>query len=115
MTANTDLRSVREFQQLVIREREGAMVRLGDVADVVLGAEDYDTAVNFSGQTAVFIGVWALPNANALDVIKRVRVEMDSIQKELPEQLKAGVAYDATRYIQSAIEEVVRTLAETLL
>src|SRR5512139_2096694 len=66
LTANTDLRSVKEFQQLVIRERDGAMVRLGDVAEVVLGAEDYDTAVNFSGQTAVFIGVWALPNANAL-------------------------------------------------
>jgi multidrug efflux pump len=115
LTANTDLRSVREFQQLVIRERDGAMVRLGDVADVVLGAEDYDTAVNFSGQTAVFIGVWALPNANALDVIKRARVEMASIQKELPEQLQARVAYDATSYIQSAIEEVVRTLAETLL
>src|SRR5574341_2094888 len=115
LTTNTDLRSVQEFQQLPIRERQGAMVRLGDVADVVLGAEDYDAAVNFTGQTAVFIGVWALPNANALDVIKRVRVEMASIQKELPEQLKAGVAYDATRYIQSAIEEVVRTLGDTLL
>ena len=115
LTANTDLRSVKEFQQLVIRERDGAMVRLGDVADVVLGAEDYDTAVNFSGQTAVFIGVWALPNANALDVIKRVRTEMSSLQTELPEQLKAGVAFDATTYIRNAIDEVVQTLAETLL
>ncbi len=115
LTANTDLRSVREFQQLVVRERQGALVRLGDVADVVLGAEDYDTAVNFTGQTAVFIGVWALPNANALDVIKRVRVEMSSLQKELPQQLQARVAFDATSYIQSAIDEVVHTLAETLL
>src|SRR5919201_1768992 len=62
LTANTDLRSVKEFKDLVGREREGAVVRLGDVADVVLGAEDYDAAVNFSGQTAVFIGVWSLPN-----------------------------------------------------
>jgi multidrug efflux pump len=115
LTANTDLRSVREFQQLVIRERNGAMVRLGDVAEVVLGAEDYDTAVNFSGQTAVFVGVWALPNANSLDVIKRVRAELDSLQKDLPEQLQARVAFDATTYIQNAIDEVVRTLAETLL
>src|ERR671931_1266817 len=76
LTANTDLRSVPEFKQLVVRERAGAVVRLGDVADVVLGAEDYDTAVNFSGQTAVFIGVWSLPNANSLDVIRRVRAEM---------------------------------------
>ncbi|MFN0064443.1 MAG: efflux RND transporter permease subunit [Myxococcaceae bacterium] len=115
LTANTDLRSVKEFQQLVIREREGAVVRLGDVADVVLGAEDYDSVVNFSGQTAVFIGVWSLPNANSLDVIKRVRVELDSLQKEIPDQLKATVAYDATAYIQDAIDDVVRTLAETLL
>ena len=115
LTANTDLRSVAEFQQLVIRERAGAVVRLRDVADVALGAEDYDAAVNFSGQTAVFIGVWTLPNANSLDVIRRVRAEMASLQKELPEQISARVAYDATTYIESAIRDVVRTLAETLL
>ena len=91
------------------------MVRLGDVADVVLGAEDYDTSVAFTGQTAVFIGIWVLPNANALDVIKRVRGEMDSIQKELPAQITARVAFDGTTYIRSAINDVVETLAETLL
>ena len=72
LTANTDLRSVDEFKQLVIRQTGGAVVRLSDIADVVLGAEDYDTAVDFTGQTAVFVGIWALPNANSLDVIKRV-------------------------------------------
>src|SRR5215467_13895437 len=115
LTANTDLRSVKEFQQLVIRHSNGAVVRLGDVADVVLGAEDYDTAVNFSGQTAVFIGVWALPNANSLDVIKRVRKELSSLQKEIPSQIQAVIAYDGTAYIQNAIDEVVTTLGETLL
>src|SRR6266540_4213132 len=115
LTANTDLRSVREFQQLVVREREGAVVRLSDVADVVLGAEDYDAAVNFSGQTAVFVGIWALPNANALDVIKKIRVEMDGLQREIPEQVKAFIAYDATAYIQSAVHEVESTLRDTLL
>src|SRR5512144_1945758 len=115
LTANTDLHSEQEFRQLVVREKDGAKIRLGDVADVVLGAEDYDTAVNFSGQTAVFIGVWALPNANSLDVIKRVRSEMTAMQKELPEQIKAVIAYDGTAYIESAIHEVEHTLAETLL
>jgi multidrug efflux pump len=91
------------------------VVRLSDVADVVLGAEDYDSDVSFRGQTAVFVGVWALPNANSLDVIKRTRVEMAQIQKELPQQIKAVIAYDATEYIQNAIDEVVKTLAETLL
>src|SRR5438477_3534712 len=115
LTANTDLRSREEFEQMVVRQSEGATVHLRDVADVVRGAEDYDTVVNFSGQTAVFIGVWSLPNANSLDVIKRVRVEMDSLQKELPEQIKATVAYDGTAYIRSAIREVVSTLRDTLL
>src|SRR5262249_2906541 len=115
LTANPDLRSREEFEQLVIRQGEGATVRLRDVADVVLGAEDYDSVVNFTGQTAVFIGVWALPNANSLDVIKRVRVELDSLKKELPEQIQATIAYDATAYIRSAISEVVETLLETVL
>jgi multidrug efflux pump len=115
LTANTDLRSPAEFEQMVVRQSGGATVRIRDIADVVLGAEDYDTAVNFTGQTAVFIGIWSLPNANSLDVIKRVRTEMASLQKELPEQIKATIAYDATAYIRSAISEVVTTLLETLL
>jgi len=115
LTTNTDLRSVKEFQQMAIREKNGAVVRLSDVADVVLGAEDYDSAVNFSGQTAVFVGIWALPNANSLDVIKRVRAEMTALQKEIPEQIKAVIAYDATSYIQSAIHDVESTLRDTLL
>jgi multidrug efflux pump len=115
LTANTDLRSAEEFKELVVRQSGGSPVRLKDIADVILGAEDYDTQVNFSGQTAVFIGVWALPNANALDVIKRVDVEMASLQKELPAQIKGIIAYDATKYIRSAISEVVQTLLETLL
>jgi multidrug efflux pump len=115
LTANTDLRSAKEFEQLVVRERDGAVVRLGDIAQVVLGAEDYDATVNFSGQTAVFIGVWALPNANSLDVIQRVRTEMTSIQREVPEQITARIAYDGTAYIKDAISEVQKTLGETLL
>jgi multidrug efflux pump len=115
LTANTDLRSVREFELLAVREQNGAVVRLGDVADVVLGAESYDEAVNFTGQTAVFIGVWALPNANSLDVIKDVRRELDALRAEVPEQIQVNLAYDGTEYIQNAIDEVVKTLSETLL
>jgi multidrug efflux pump len=115
LSTNTDLRSVREFQDMVIKRSGGVLVRLRDVADVVLGAEDYDTAVAFSGQTAVFIGVWSLPNANSVDVIAKVRSEMEALQKELPEQLHATIAYDATEYIKDAISEVEKTLRDTLL
>jgi multidrug efflux pump len=115
LTANTDLRSVQEFKRLVIREQNGAIVRLEDIADVALGAEDYNAEVRFSGQTAVFMGIWPLPNANSLDVIKRVRKEMASITKQLPNGLKGRIAYDGTAYINNAIHEVVKTLSETLL
>jgi len=115
LIANTDLSSVQEFKRLVIRDQNGTLVRLEDIADVVLGAEDYDTEVRFSGQTAVFMGIWPLPNANSIDVIRRVRVEMEAIQKELPSGLQARIAYDATDYITNAIKEVVKTLGETLL
>ena len=114
LTTNTDLESVEEFKQLVVREQDGAIVRLQDVAEVALGAVSYDERVNFSGETAVFVGVWVLPNSNALDVIERVRTELDAIQNDLPEQLNAAVAYDATKYIRSAIREVITTLSETL-
>ena len=115
LTANTDLRSVPEFRQMVIREENGALVRLGDIADVVLGAEDYNTEVRFSGQTAVFMGVWVLPNSNSLDVIKSVRAEIEKIKADLPSGMKAAVAYDATGYIRDALSEVTKTLIETLL
>jgi len=115
LTANTDLRSVDEFKNLVVRQNGDQLVRLSDLADVALGAEDYDSEVRFSGERAVFMGIWTLPNANALDVIKRVRTEMVAIQKELPEGLKGRIAYDATKYIDDAIHEVLKTLSETLL
>ncbi|MFN7966840.1 MAG: efflux RND transporter permease subunit [Acidobacteriota bacterium] len=115
LTANTDLRSVSEFEQMVIREDAGNYVRLGDVADVALGADDYDTEVRFSGETAVFMGIWVLPSANSVDVIQAVRKEIDSIQADLPTSMKAKVAYDATAYIKDALSEVIRTLGETLI
>jgi multidrug efflux pump len=115
LTANTDLHTVDDFKKLVVRQDKGNLVRLSDIADVELGAEDYNTEVRFSGQKAVFMGIWVLPNANSVDVIKRVRVEMEQIQKELPAGMKAEIAYDATAYINDAIHEVVKTLIDTLL
>ena len=115
LTTNTGLESVDEFKHLVVRERDGVIVRLEDVAEVALGAVSYDEQVNFTGQTAVFIGVWVLPNSNALDVMERVRTELELIKQDLPRQLRAEIAYDATKYIKSAIREVVTTLSETLV
>src|ERR1700736_2217284 len=115
LTANTDLHNADQIKQLVVRQDKGTLVRLGDIADVVLGAEDYNTEVRFSGQKAVFMGIWVLPNANSVDVIKRVRVELEQIKKELPSGMTGEIAYDATAYINDAISEVVKTLIDTLL
>jgi multidrug efflux pump len=82
---------------------------------VVLGAEDYDAEVRFSGKTAVFMGIWPLPNANSLDVIELVKKEMTAIQQDLPSGMQARIAYDSTDYINNAIHEVLKTLGDTML
>jgi len=115
LVANTDLRTVNEFRDLVVKQNNGVVVRLGEIADVVLGAENYDQDVRFNGETATFMGIWVLPTANSLEVIKNVRKTLPEIEKELPAGMKLGVPYDATEYIQDAINEVLHTLAETLL
>src|SRR5712692_6009885 len=114
LTANTDLHTADDFKRLVIRQENGKLIRLSDIADVVLGAEDYDTEVRFSQQRAVFMGIRVLPNANSVDVIKRARAEMEQIKHELPTGMQASVAYDATEYINDAMHEVFKTLIETL-
>ncbi|MET0216242.1 MAG: efflux RND transporter permease subunit [Vicinamibacterales bacterium] len=115
LVANTDLRTPEEFRQLVLKEDAGVVVRLADVADVVLGAENYEEDVRFNGQTAVFMGVWVLPTANSLEVIRRVRAEIPQIQAQMPAGMLAAIPYDATAYIEDAIGEVLTTLGETLL
>ena len=115
LVANTDLRTAEEFRQLVVKEQNGVVVRLGEIADVVLGAENYDQDVRFNGETATFMGIWVLPTANSLEVIRNVRAALPGIKAQLPAGMKLGVPYDATAYIQDAINEVLHTLSETLL
>jgi multidrug efflux pump len=115
LVANTDLRTADEFKQLVVKNNNGVVVRLGDIADVVLGAQNYDSEVRFNGETATFMGIWVLPTANSLEVIKQVRAAVPGIQAELPTGMHVGIPYDSTAYIQDAINEVLRTLTETLL
>jgi multidrug efflux pump len=115
LTAATDLATVEDFRRIVVRRSGDAVVRLEDVADVVMGADNYDQEVRFSGTKAVFMGVWVLPNANSLDVIAAVRDEMALIKAELPTGMQAEIAFDSTKYIDSAIDEVITTLTETVL
>jgi multidrug efflux pump len=115
LIANTDLRNSEDFKQLVVKQVNGVVVRLGEIADVQLGAENYDEDVRFNGETATFMGIWVLPTSNSLEVIKNVRKALPAIQEQLPAGMKLGVPYDSTEYIQDAINEVLHTLTETLL
>jgi len=115
LTAGTDLHSVEEFKRLAVKQKDGAIVRLEDVANVVLGAEEYDSNVSFSGKLAVFIGIKVAPDANILDVAGRVRDAMPDIRSQLPAGLSGEIVYDGTEFITSSIHEVVKTLVEALL
>jgi multidrug efflux pump len=115
LVANTDLKNVEQFRQMVVAERNGTIIRLEDVADVVLGAESYDEEVRFGGKTATFMGIWVLPTESTVEVMKRVKDAFPDIQASLPAGLNGLIAYDATQYIEDALREIVKTLSETLL
>ena len=114
LSASTDLHSLTQFRNLVIRQVNGGIVRLGDVAHVTLGAEDYDSQVAFDGNRGVFIGIQTVPSANLLAVISRVQRTLPQVFAQLPQGLAGAVIYDSTDFVNSSIREVVRTLAEAL-
>jgi multidrug efflux pump len=115
LVANTDLKTAEEFRQLVVKEGDGGVVRLGEIAEVALGAENYEQDVRFNGQTATFMGIWVLPTANSLEVMERVRAAMPDVEARLPAGMTTAIAYDGTKYIDDALHEVLKTLSETLL
>ena len=114
LTAATDLHTVDEFKQLVVKRSGDSLVRLADVASVTLGSENYDFNVAFDGKRSVFIGIKVAPEANILEVAKRVRAAFPEITQQLPAGVSGAIVYDATEFIDSSIVEVVKTLAEAL-
>jgi multidrug efflux pump len=114
LSASTSLHSADEFRNLVVKQSNGAVVRLKDVANVTLGAEDYETEVGFDGKQAVYIGIQVAPAANLLDVIQGVHNVFPEIQALLPRGLNGEIVYDSTEFVHSAIIEVIRSLLEAL-
>jgi multidrug efflux pump len=115
LAANTDVQSLEGFRHLVVKKQGDALVRLQDVATVVLGAENYDFNVAFSGQRSVFVGIKVAPKANLLDVTEKVRAALPEIAAQLPTGVSQRMAYDATTNITSSIKEVVKTLIQALI
>ncbi len=115
LTASTDPHSLDAFKRLVIRQANGAIVRLEDVATVVLGAQSYDFSVSYSGLSGVFIGIKPSPTANVLDVVRQVRADLPDIARQLPSGINQAIAFDATTFINASIKDVIKTLVEALL
>jgi multidrug efflux pump len=115
LTASTSLHSAEEFRNLVIKQSGGAIVRLKDVANVTLGAEDYESEVGFDGKLAVYIGIQVAPSANLLDAVAGIHKVFPDIQALLPHGLNGEIVYDSTEFVHSAINEVIRSLLEALV
>ena len=114
LTAATSLHSLQEFRELVIKQSGGVNIKLADIANVTLGADDYESSVSFNGKKAVYIGIQIAPSANLLDVITGVRAVYAVVKDQLPDGLNTEIVYDSTQFVNSAIDEVVRTLLEAL-
>jgi len=114
LSATTDVSDAAAFPELVVRADGQTLVRLKDVAQLELGAEDYDSASWYKGQTAIFIGIEQAPGANPLTVAGRVHTLMPEIRRQLPTGLAGHIPYDASVFIEDSIREVFRTLAEAV-
>ncbi len=115
LTASTDPHSLEAFKRLVVRQANGAIVRLEDVATVVLGAENYDFSVANNGHTGVFIGIKPAPTANLLQVARQVRATLPEIARQLPNGIHQAISFDGSIFINSSIRDVIKTLMEALL
>jgi multidrug efflux pump len=115
LTASTDLHSVAEFRALTVKAVGGGVVRLGDVAHVTLGADDYESGVSFNGKKGVYVGIQIVPSASLLSVIDGVKAALPAIQQLLPSGIQSSIIYDSTVFVSSSINEVESSLGETVL
>ncbi len=111
VSANTGLADVAQFKQMVVKSKNGALVRLEDIATVDLSAQSWTSSVAMNGQRAVFIGIQATPTGNPLTLVRDVRALLPEIERNLPPSVVMQVAYDSTRFIQASIDEVQFSLA----
>ena len=114
VTTNTGLTDVEQFRQMVVKSKDGALVRMKDIAQVELGAQSADASVSMNGQQAIFIGVNSTPTGNPLTIVADIRKLVPELQRNLPPSLKMEIVYDSTRFIQASIDEVQKTLLEAV-
>ncbi|WP_171257125.1 efflux RND transporter permease subunit, partial [Acinetobacter baumannii] len=114
-STNTSLTDVNQFRKMIVKAKDGGFVRMEDIATVELAAQSTDASVAFNGEHAIFIGVNATPQGNPLTLVKGVRALFPELERNLPPSMKMKVAYDSTKFIQSSIDEVEKTLGEAVI
>jgi multidrug efflux pump len=115
LVSTTNLHTLEEFKNLVIKQVNGSNIRLSDVATVELGADSYEANVAFDGRKGVFIGIQVAPSANLLTVANGIKAVFPDIKAQLPHELNGIIVYDSTDYVNSSIHEVATTLIEALV
>ena len=115
LSASTDLHSAQQYRDLTIKQVNGAIIRLSDVANVTLGSDDYESSVSYDGKKGVYLGIQTVPSASLLAVIGGVKAVLPEIQQALPAGLKSAIVYDSTVFVSSSINEVETSLIETIL
>ncbi|KYJ86062.1 efflux RND transporter permease subunit [Sulfurovum riftiae] len=116
LVAKTRLSSAKEFQKIIIRENEdGSKIYLKDISRVELGSESYISSAKLNGKPSAMLGIFQLPDANALNVAQQVKAKLEALQKTFPKEIKLAATYDTTKFVEVSIDEVVKTLFEALL
>ena len=111
----TDLNTPEQFENIILRDEAGYLVRLGDVASVEIGPEDDRIISRFKGKTAVALGVIKQSTANPLDVSAGIRERMAELEDKLPAGVQVNVAYDSSIFIQKSIDSVYTTIIEAVV
>ncbi len=115
LTTTTAVSDSESFRRLVVREENGTLVRLGDIATAELGAESYDFTTWYKGIPSVFIGIEPAPGSNPITVADAVNDLIPEIRTQLPSGLEVSIPYDASQFIKSSIEEVYKTILEAVV
>jgi multidrug efflux pump len=113
--AETDRRTPREFEDIVIRQEQERRVRLGDVASIELSSSSFEFAAFSSGRETIYVSINEAPGANLLQVTARVHEVLPRLEARLPADLEIFIDYDASIYIQKALDQVLLTLLEAAL
>ncbi|KAF7764983.1 hypothetical protein PCIT_b1101 [Pseudoalteromonas citrea] len=115
LLANTTLKTVSDFEDLVIKESNGSQLRLGTVADIEIGEAEGMVTARLDATDTVFLAIWPLPGANEIDIGDALYTKLDKLNQELPHGMQITIGYDGTLYMRDSIKEIFTTLAETVL